>query len=60
MKIVIVLIASVTGLLFGGCAEQPLLSDEEYYSIHGPAANSPDPVGHVQPPSQFSGAGTGH
>jgi hypothetical protein len=57
MKIVIVLIASVMGLLLGGCAEQPLLSDEEYYAIHGPAANSPDPVAHVQPINQQPGSG---
>jgi hypothetical protein len=60
MKILIVLIASVTGLLLGGCAEQPLVSDEDYNAFHGPAPNSPDPVAHVQPTSQFSGAGSGH
>ena len=47
MKIVIVLIVSVMGLLLGGCAEQPLLSDEEYNAIHGPAPFSPDPTGHI-------------
>jgi outer membrane lipoprotein SlyB len=42
MKIVIVLIVSVMGLVLGGCAEQPLLSDEEYNASRGPAAHSPD------------------
>ena len=42
MKIAIVLIVSVMGLILGGCAEQPLLSDEEYNATHGPAPFSPD------------------
>jgi hypothetical protein len=57
MKIVIVLIALVMGLFLGGCAEQPLLSDEDYNAIHGPAPNSPDPVAHVQPINQQTGSG---
>ncbi len=47
MKIVIVLIVSVMGLVLGGCAEQPLLSDEEYNAIHGPAPFSPDPMANI-------------
>ena len=57
MKIVIVLIVLVMGLVLGGCAEQPLLSDEEYNAIHGPAPNSPDPVAHVQPINRQPGSG---
>jgi hypothetical protein len=42
MKILFVLFVSVFALLLGGCAEQPLMSDEEYSARHGPAPNSPD------------------
>ena len=42
MKILFVLFVSVFGLLLGGCAEQPLMSDEEYYARKGPAPHSPD------------------
>jgi hypothetical protein len=42
MKILFVLFVSVFALLLGSCAEQPLMSDEEYYATHGPAPNSPD------------------
>jgi hypothetical protein len=42
MKILFVLFASVFALLLGGCAEQPLMSDEEYNASHGPAPHSPD------------------
>ena len=42
MKTFFLLIVSVFGLLFGGCAEQPLMSDEEYYARKGPAPHSPD------------------
>lgn len=42
MKILFVLSVSVLALLLGGCAEPPLLSDEEYNAVHGPAPHSPD------------------
>jgi outer membrane lipoprotein SlyB len=42
MKILLVLFASVFALLLGGCAEQPLMSDEEYNATKGPAPFSPD------------------
>jgi hypothetical protein len=47
MKILFVLFVSVFALLFGGCAEQPLMSDEEYNAHHGPAPFSPDPMGNI-------------
>jgi hypothetical protein len=42
MKILFLLIFSVFALLLGGCAEQPLMSDEEYNARRGPAPFSPD------------------
>jgi hypothetical protein len=42
MKILFVLFVSVFALFFGGCADQPLISDEEYEARRGPAAFSPD------------------
>jgi hypothetical protein len=40
-------LVSVFALLLGGCADQPLLSDEEYNATHGPAPFSPDPTAHI-------------
>jgi hypothetical protein len=51
MKILFVLFVSVFALLLGGCAEQPLVSDEEYNARHGPAPFSPDPMAHIPAPS---------
>ena len=42
MKILFLLIVSVFALLLGGCAEQPLMTDEEYNARKGPAPFSPD------------------
>ena len=43
MKILFVIIVSVVALWLGGCAtDLPLVSDEDYNSIHRPAAASPD------------------
>lgn len=51
MKILFVLCVSVFALLLGGCAEQPLLSDEEYNAVHGPAPHSPDFSGVIPQPT---------
>jgi hypothetical protein len=51
MKILFVLFVSVFAFFLGGCAEQPLMSDEEYNAHHGPAPYSPDPMAHIQQPS---------
>jgi hypothetical protein len=56
MKILFVIFVSVFGLLLGGCAEQPLVSDEEYYATHGPAPRSPD-YSNVLPQSGTRGPG---
>ena len=57
MKILIVLFASMVALLLGGCAEQPLMSDEEYNATHGPAPNSPDFSGVLPQPASQRAAG---
>jgi hypothetical protein len=42
MKILFVLFVSAFAILLSGCAEQPLMTDEEYNAIRGPAPYSPD------------------
>jgi hypothetical protein len=51
MKTPFLIIVSVFALLLGGCAEQPLMSDEEYNARHGPAPFSPDPMNKIPQPS---------
>jgi hypothetical protein len=51
MKIHFLLVASVLALLVGGCANDSMMTDEEYDEAHsGPAPGSPDPTGHLPPP----------
>jgi len=47
MKIFILLAAFVVALVFGGCADQSLVSDEDYKAMKGPAPFSPDPMQHI-------------
>jgi hypothetical protein len=47
MKIPFVLIGLVCAFFLEACADQPLVSDEEYKARHGPAPNSPDPTSHL-------------
>jgi len=47
MKFAIVLVSVCCTLLLGACADQSLLSDEDYARVKGPAPNSPDPMGHI-------------
>jgi hypothetical protein len=42
MKILPVLLVPVFAFLLGGCVEGPLISDEEYNAMRGPAPHSPD------------------
>jgi outer membrane lipoprotein SlyB len=42
MKTLVILFVSAVALVLSGCAEQPLISDEEYNARRGPAANAPD------------------
>jgi hypothetical protein len=51
MKFTIILAAICGALVLGGCANQSLLTDEEYYQVKGPAPNSPDPMQHIPGPS---------
>jgi hypothetical protein len=51
MKTVVVLFVLVVVFLLGGCAEAPVMSDEEYNARRGPAANQPDYSGHLPQPS---------
>jgi hypothetical protein len=51
MKIHFLLIASVLALLVGGCANDSMITDEEYDAAHsGPAPGSPDPMSHIPAP----------
>jgi hypothetical protein len=42
MKFAIILAAIGCVLLLGGCADQSLMTDEEYAKSKGPAPHSPD------------------
>jgi hypothetical protein len=44
MKFAIIFASICAALLLGGCADQSLITDEEYRAIKGPAAFSPDPA----------------
>jgi hypothetical protein len=52
MKILFVLSLAMFALLLGGCAEQPLMTDEEYKQSRGPAAFSPDYSSVLPQPAQ--------
>lgn len=52
MKILFVLIASMSALFLSGCVDRPLISDEEYNATRGPAPYSPDYTGILPQPSQ--------
>jgi hypothetical protein len=44
MKLILTLALACAALLWGGCADQSLLTDEEYANSRRPAPNSPDPT----------------
>jgi hypothetical protein len=44
MKIFLLLVASIATLTLAGCAQGPLVSDEDYKAMKGPAPFSPDPT----------------
>jgi hypothetical protein len=44
MKLTIILASICAALLLGGCADQTLMTDEEYRNSRGPAPFSPDPA----------------
>jgi PBP1b-binding outer membrane lipoprotein LpoB len=45
MKFTIILAAIFCAILLGGCADQSLMTDEEYKQSKGPAPYSPDFAG---------------
>jgi len=47
MKFPMILILIVTAGLLAGCADQSLLTDEEYKQMRGPAPFSPDPMANI-------------
>jgi hypothetical protein len=52
MKILLVVFASVSALLLGGCeTSRPLIPDEEYEAMRGPAGHAPDPINYIPQPS---------
>jgi outer membrane lipoprotein-sorting protein len=60
MKILFVLIALMSALFLSGCAEQPLISDEEYNAMRGPAPYSPDFSSVLPQPNARSSQSSGH
>ena len=47
MKFAIILAFVCWALLLGGCADNSLITDEEYARMRAPAAFSPDPMQHI-------------
>jgi PBP1b-binding outer membrane lipoprotein LpoB len=47
MKFLFALALACSALVLGGCADQSLITDEEYAEMRKPAANSPDPMQHL-------------
>jgi len=60
MKILFALFVSVFALFLGGCAEQPLMSDEEYYARRGPAPDAPDYAARVPTQTRTGGSNRGY
>ncbi|MEY2502734.1 MAG: hypothetical protein QOI07_3068 [Verrucomicrobiota bacterium] len=42
MKVALIVTAIACAVLLGGCADQSLMTDEEYVKSKGPAPHSPD------------------
>jgi len=51
MKFAIILASVCCALLLGGCADQSLMTDEDYARYKAPAPFSPDPMQHIPVPS---------
>jgi hypothetical protein len=47
MKMILTLAFVCGALLLGGCADQSLVSDEEYHAMKGPAPFASDPTHHI-------------
>jgi hypothetical protein len=50
MKLILTLALVCGSLLLGGCADQSLMTDEEYANSRRPAPNSPDPTNYIPQP----------
>jgi outer membrane lipoprotein SlyB len=58
MKSTLVLFAISLALFLGGCADQSLMTDEEYRNSRGPAPHSPDYSAVIpQKPSTYNAGG---
>jgi hypothetical protein len=57
MKSILILAVACAALLFGGCADQSLMTDEEYANSRGPAPYSPDPVNYLPNNDNTRGGG---
>ena len=57
MKVILTLALACAALVFGGCADQSLMTDEEYRNSRGPAPNSPDPTGYIPNNNNTRGIG---
>jgi hypothetical protein len=52
MKLALILASVCGALLLGGCADNSLMTDEEYSAARGPAPHQPDPTYHLPQYSQ--------
>jgi hypothetical protein len=59
MKVALFLASIACALLLGGCADQSLMTDEDYVKSRGPAPYSPDFSG-VLPGANTSSTYTGY
>jgi hypothetical protein len=60
MKILSALLVSVFALFLVGCAEQPLVSDEEYNARRGPAPYAPDYAARMPTQTRTTGSNRGY
>ncbi len=48
MKILLVVFVSMFAILLGGCeSSRPLIPDDEYEALRGPAPHGPDPMRNI-------------
>jgi hypothetical protein len=57
MKFVLILLSISGALLFSGCTDQSLVTDEEYRAAKGPAPHSPDFTSKLPDPATGRPAG---
>lgn len=53
MKLLLILVFVCGALLFGGCADNSLTTDEEYNRTRGPAPHSPDAARYIPQPDPY-------